>query len=264
MRKIPTLFARNPENRRHVLPEVTPGCEWVLAGEGRPTRKLDGTCVMHDDEGAWWARREVKPGKPIPPGFVTIEHDEMTGKLFGWEPIAQSAFAKYHAEAVAAAENTVNADEPWSVGTYELIGPKINGNPELYDRHWLVAHAHTETLTIDALTFDGIRDSVLRWHQADHVEGVVWHHPDGRMAKVKARDFATPAPAPTAPEPDPVADLRAAATRMRTLTGPAAEPTATLLDKTAEHIEFGSGGPGNPLIDATIDMARAITAGATR
>ena len=35
------------------------------------------------------------------------------------------------------------------------------------------------------LTFDGIRD-YLRAHD---MEGVVWHHPDGRMAKIKARDF---------------------------------------------------------------------------
>ena len=193
MRKIPTLFVRDPDDRQHVLPAVTPGCEWVLAGEGCPTRKLDGTCVMHDEHGAWWARREVKPGKDIPRCFVTVQHDEATGKLVGWEPIAQSPFAKFHAEALAAADSRVaDPGTPWTAGTYELIGPKINGNPERYDRHWLVAHHNTETLRVDALTFEGIRDSVLRWHSADHVEGIVWHHPDGRMTKIKARDFAVP------------------------------------------------------------------------
>ena len=43
MQKIPTVFQRDPSNPKHVLPEVTPGCEWVLAGEGVPTRKYDGT-----------------------------------------------------------------------------------------------------------------------------------------------------------------------------------------------------------------------------
>jgi len=33
MRKIPTLFVRDPENRANVTDEVTEGCEWVLAGE---------------------------------------------------------------------------------------------------------------------------------------------------------------------------------------------------------------------------------------
>jgi hypothetical protein len=41
----------------------------VLDGEGVATRKYDGTCVMFDGDG-WWARREVKPGKTAPAGFV--------------------------------------------------------------------------------------------------------------------------------------------------------------------------------------------------
>ena len=32
MKKIPTLLVRDPNDRAHVLDEVTPGCEWVLAG----------------------------------------------------------------------------------------------------------------------------------------------------------------------------------------------------------------------------------------
>lgn len=190
MNKIPTLFVRNPDDRRYVLPEVTPGCEWVLAGEGRPTRKLDGTCVMLDEHGNWWARREVKPGKNIPSGYQIVQHDETTGKLVGWEPMAQSSFVKFHAEAVREAdENCDDPFTPWPVGTYELIGPKINGNPERYETHWLVTHANTGTLAVDKLTFEGIREAVLRWHELDRIEGIVWHHPDGRMAKIKARDF---------------------------------------------------------------------------
>ena len=58
MKKIPTVFARDPEtNLRYVKDEVTPGCEWVFAGEGVATRKYDGTCVMFDGDG-WWARRQ--------------------------------------------------------------------------------------------------------------------------------------------------------------------------------------------------------------
>ncbi|MFI1767483.1 DUF5565 family protein [Streptomyces sp. NPDC020800] len=189
MRKIPTVFLRDPDDRRRVLPEVTPGCEWVFAGEGRPTRKLDGTCVMLDEHREWWARREVKAGKNPPPGYRPISTDPATGKTVGWEPVEQSPFASFHAEAIAAAEDCEDPWTPWPLGTYELIGPKINGNPERYDRHWLVAHATTESLHVDALTFEGIRNSVLRWHRLDHIEGVVWHHPDGRMAKIKARDF---------------------------------------------------------------------------
>lgn len=35
-------------------------------------------------------------------------------------------------------------------------------------------------------TFLGIRDFL---DENAHIEGIVWHHPDGRMAKIKAKDF---------------------------------------------------------------------------
>ena len=92
MRKIPTLFVRDEQDRRYVTAEVSPGCEWVLEGEGVPTRKYDGTCVMYDGE-RWWARREVKPGKTSPPFWRHVDSDTTTGKSVGWEPVEQSAFA---------------------------------------------------------------------------------------------------------------------------------------------------------------------------
>lgn len=195
MNKIPTLFVRDPEDRAHVLPEVTPGCEWVLAGEGRPTRKYDGSCVMFDGTD-WWARREVKPGREVPPNFVALSTDETTRKTVGWEPIGQSPFAAYVAEALGRDYGIAdhdNWDGPPSPGTYELVGPKVNGNPEEVPHHILVRHGYTPA--VDAwhlgemvLTFEGIREylkpRVLR-------EGIVWHHPDGRMAKIKRKDFAS-------------------------------------------------------------------------
>lgn len=183
MQKIPTLFLRDPDDRRYVLPEVTPGCEWVLEGEGRPTRKWDGTCTMLDDNGQWWARREVKPGKTPPPNYQTISTDEATGKTVGWEPIEQSSFAKFHAEAL---RNSA-VGKP---GTYELLGPKINGNPDDFTAHLLMPHGWavlSQRIEFEAApcTFDGLRS----WLAARPYEGIVWHHPDGRMAKLKRRDF---------------------------------------------------------------------------
>lgn len=180
MRKIPTLFRRDPDDMRRVLPEVTPGCEWVLAGEGRSTRKFDGTCVMLDDSGRWWARREVKKGKGEPPNFRLSEFDGSTGKTVGWEPIEQSPFAKFHAEALAARGR-------WGVGTYELCGPKVNGNPEGFEAHVLVRHDDIALLS-SPRDWDRLREMLL--DPAFAYEGIVWHHQDGRMAKLKVRDFA--------------------------------------------------------------------------
>jgi hypothetical protein len=180
MRKVPTLFQRDPEDMRRVLPVVAPGCEWVLAGEGAATRKYDGTCVMLDHAGDWWARREVKPGKRPPSGFLAVESDSATGKTVGWEPIGQSSFAKFHAEAVR------NDGGDFDSGTYELCGPKINGNPEAFAGHCLVPHWLAQPLEDVPLTFDGLAALLS---DGFPYEGIVWHHADGRMAKLKRRDF---------------------------------------------------------------------------
>lgn len=137
MRKIPTLFQRDWDgDRRYVLPEVTPGCEWVLKGEGVPTRKYDGTCVMYAQDG-WWARREVKAGKTAPGPFREIERDPETGKTIGWADANESGFFRYLMEALEGL-----AALPY--GTYELCGPKVNANPEGLERHTLIAHDAAE------------------------------------------------------------------------------------------------------------------------
>jgi hypothetical protein len=184
VKKIPTLYGRT-EDRKSLTDEVTPGCEWVLKGEGAPTRKYDGTCVLLNHNGAWWARRTVKPKRMPPSGFVEIERDPTTGITVGWEPISQSSFAACHADAL-------EFDGPrTTVGTYELIGPKINGNPERVERHALIRHEipHVQELnaSLDPLA---LMDLCARYGY----EGVVWHHRDRhlgdeRMAKLKVRDL---------------------------------------------------------------------------
>jgi hypothetical protein len=178
MRKIPTLFIRDVDDMRRVTRQVNPACRWVVAGEGVATRKYDGTCVLLDDAGRWWARREVKPGKTPPPNYRPVETDPNTGKTVGWEPIEQSAFAKFHAEALA-------AGIPGTPGTYELVGPKVNGNPEQVGRHVLWAHADADVLPDAPRDFDGL----ARYLGDFPGEGIVWHHPDGRMVKLKRRDI---------------------------------------------------------------------------
>ena len=182
MRKIPTIFVRDDNDRRFVTSRPHPDCDWVFRGEGVPTRKYDGTCTMYDAE-RWWARREVGAGRPVPEDFVLVQTDETTGKRVGWEPIERSPFAKFHAEALR--------DGPayWAAGTYELVGPKVNGNPERTPGHRLIEHATAAKVDLPARTFDAIRAAVLAARDIDGCEGIVFHHDDGRIAKIKARDF---------------------------------------------------------------------------
>lgn len=207
MQKIPTLFKRNPDDRSKVMPEITPGCEWVIADEGTPTRKYDGTCVLYDPDPDldhdWWARREVKADKVPPLGWRRVTPtDEATGKAIGWEPMDFSPFRKFHAEALdALRESFEDAGQPVpdpTPGTYELIGPKINGNPEDVTGHQLVVHEAAEPIwwvfgagvvVPVRVAFAMVRDHLIPDLVQIGAEGVVWNHPDGRMAKIKVRDF---------------------------------------------------------------------------
>ena len=177
MRKIPTVFVRDLKTHK-VINEVVPGCEWVVAGEGRATRKYDGTCTMFNGS-EWWARRELKPGKDAPEGFVSEGFDENTGKTVGWVPAKTSDFWPLMIEAGA------EGGHEWGAGTYELIGPKVNGNPEGLDQHFFVPHGEF-TIGDAPRDFDGLRDYLTRDFP---FEGIVWWHQDGRMAKLKRRDF---------------------------------------------------------------------------
>lgn len=178
MRKVISLYQRNYDGDRLVRDEVVPGAEWVLAGEGRATRKYDGTCCLVRD-GQLFKRHEVKKGKTPPPGFEpATEIDPETGKQQGWVAVSDTDPSdRWHREAF---ERSMS----WEPGTYELVGPKVQGNPEGFPEHVLVPHG-VEVLTMVPLSFEGIAGYLFG---AD-IEGIVWHHNDGRMVKIKAKDF---------------------------------------------------------------------------
>ena len=179
MKKIPTMFERDwAGDKSRVLNKIHPGCEWVLAGEGIATRKIDGTsCLVR--EGKLYKRREIRAGEPAPPDFELSDQDEETGKSIGWLPVTDGPEDRWHREAFAAEEARILD------GTYELIGPKIQGNPERAEKNMLVSHEATGELPSAPRTFDELK----KWFAERDIEGIVFHHPDGRMAKVKLCDF---------------------------------------------------------------------------
>lgn len=175
MKKIISLFQRNYEGDRLVRNEVVPGAEWVLKGEGIATRKYDGTCCMVKN-GNLYRRYELKKGKTSPEGFEAAqEPDKVTGDVPGWVPVGNGPSDIYHREAFKGDEID---------GTYELCGPKIQKNPEGFDKHILIPHDFAEILDAPR-TYDEIR----KWLEGKNIEGIVWHHPDGRMVKIKKKDF---------------------------------------------------------------------------
>ena len=179
MRKITSLFKRDYEGNRFVLDEVVPGAEWVLAGEGVATRKYDGTCCLVKS-GKLYKRFDALAGKTPPLGFLPAQDpDPATGHWPGWLEVGDGPEDRWHREAFTGAE----AD-----GTYELCGPKIQSNPEKLEKHVLIPHGQ-QVLQDAPRTFAELRDYLEKLE----MEGIVWHHTDGRMVKIKRRDFFKPA-----------------------------------------------------------------------
>lgn len=179
MKKIPTIFRRDPLNLKAILNEPNPSCAWVFDGEGVATRKYDGTCCLVQG-GKLYKRREIKKGNPVPPDFMQADYDEVTGKTVGWVPVDENnAEDKWHIEAYRA---------DMTDGTYELLGPRIQGNPEGSLEHKFLKHSQAQKYKDVPRTFDGLGDFLaLRT-----IEGIVFHHPDGRMGKIKKRDYGMP------------------------------------------------------------------------
>lgn len=187
MQKIISLFQRNYDGDRLVRDEIVPGAEWVVNGEGVATVKVDGTCCMVRD-GVLYKRYDAKKGKTPPNGFIPAQTpDPVTGHWPGWlavDPLNPAD--RWHTEATAP-DSPVNCGV--LDGTYELVGPKIQGNPYELTHHALWRHG-TEQVNAPR-TFAELR---AFFQEIGDIEGIVWHHPDGRMVKIKRKDFGFPWP----------------------------------------------------------------------
>ena len=148
MKKLKTLFKKDPNDLGRVIAELDPENNWVFDKGVIPTRKFDGSaCAIIDGE--LYKRYDVKKGKQVPQGAIPCQDpDPITGHWPHWVKCDVSNPAdKYFLQAFEALENKKD-------GTYEFCGPKSQGNAEHFD-----------------------------------IEGIVFHHPDGRMCKIRKSDF---------------------------------------------------------------------------
>lgn len=76
-------------------------------------------------------------------------------------------------------KNSVFTDD----GTYELIGPKVNGNPHNMSEHRLVKHGRT-VLEVER-TFDGVK----KYLEEHEIEGIVFWLDGEPVCKIKRSDF---------------------------------------------------------------------------
>jgi len=184
MKKIPTLFERVFENHhiKEVLPNVTPGMEFVLEGKGDATVKYDGSCCAMID-GKFYVRYDARKGKPIPENAIKCqeEPDPITGHLPCWIPYDETNPAhKWFGKAL---KNATAMGVKLDNGTYEAIGPHFNGNMYDLEEDTLIRHG-IHVINVPR-TFEGIRD-YLKEH---YIEGIVFWLDGEPKCKIKRSDF---------------------------------------------------------------------------
>lgn len=186
MKKIPTLFVRDPDNMKLVTEKVSPGLEWVLERWCVVREKLDGTaCAVLG--GRLYKRFTTQ--MDFPTGFIPSGPPSATvSKVPGWIPVGDGPEDQWHREAFGRYPSL-------SSGTFELIGPKVQGNPYGYmpkQLHELRRHEFVQDVAIGVVwTFKSIRNAVNDLLG----EGLVFWGPEGPVAKIKRRDFGLPWPA---------------------------------------------------------------------
>lgn len=191
MKKMTVLFAQilDDKGNRVISDRIHERAEAIFTSQDvRATIKVDGTATFLDEDGNWFSRRAVRPGKNAPEGFIPMETDPKTGITFGWEPIEGSSLHKAFKKAVTGDERP---------GTFELIGPKINGNPEGVDTDRLVPHGSAPAEGFPSVEeMDAHRDDLREFlfpffarFREQSIEGIVWWIDGEPKIKLRVKDF---------------------------------------------------------------------------
>ena len=187
MKKISTLYKKDPNDLSRVINEIAPENKWVIDGEGIPTRKFDGTATAIIG-GELYKRYDVKKGKQVPTNAIPCqEPDEITGHWPHWIKCDRNNPAdKWHF--VGFDKLCKEVPPEFIDGTYELCGEKIQGNPEKIHGTELIVHGCEILDDCTDCSFDGLKN-YLSNPELD-IEGIVFHHKnDGRMCKIRKCDF---------------------------------------------------------------------------
>ena len=204
MKKISTVFIINRETNL-ATEEVLKGNEWVVNGEGFATVKFDGSSCLIKDGFLFrrWNRKLTKKAmksksfaarkglefipdesmfRPVPEGAIKCNEtfDAKTLHWPHWVPVGEDPADLLHVEAF----ETLKVEGKVEDGTFEICGPKIRCNPHKFDSHVLLKHGDV-VVEVEDRSLEGIRAFL----EGFDGEGLVFHHPDGRMAKVRCKDF---------------------------------------------------------------------------
>ncbi|MFK8104105.1 MAG: DUF5565 family protein [Saprospiraceae bacterium] len=187
MKKIMTIFDRNWDTDRKVNAKLIVDFDFSAA---IATEKLDGMNIRLTIRQAAVVRVEkrrnpskIQKAKGITePWYVDADLDNSQDKWI-FDAVKNTDFSEVK-------------DGEWSA---EAIGENIQGNPLNLDKNIVFIFSLPElkdkiTLSNVPTEFNALKEYLATQKsvigQDTLIEGIVWHHPDGRMVKIKRKDFA--------------------------------------------------------------------------
>jgi hypothetical protein len=185
MQKISVVFKTAGKGTKdyRVLPELREGAEWILTDDCEISVKLDGTaCAIIEDR--FYKRFEYKKGIGLPPGAIKCsEYDKVDDNMMFWVPVLKTD--KWYWEGYENTKAVLGVDK-LPEGTYELIGPEINRNPENSEKHILSLHG---SIKVDIKFTDSPYNDITKYLFGRNIEGLVFKNKKtGEMLKVRKWD----------------------------------------------------------------------------
>lgn len=185
MKKILTIFKRDWQGKKGVIPEYIDGFNTEILNNAKATEKLDGTNVRITVRNHTLVRLEkrcnpskLQKHKGIEePWYIDAEQNDPQDKYI-WE----------------AAKNTdlsIIPDGEWSG---EALGPKIQGGSLDIEKHKICLFSFGQAPVFEnvPVDFNGLKNWLPKQKSkfgSGGIEGIVWHCPDGQMYKIKTKDF---------------------------------------------------------------------------
>lgn len=201
MQKIKTLFKTSYPSGL-ATNEPQDGSEWVFRGEGTATLKRDGSsCLIKNGilykrvnrklskKSAAIVKRSKDPStlnitesdfKDVRENSISCNEtfDPITFHWPYWVQVSEKNHDDLiHIAAFALLDEIVD-------GSYEICGPKFQGNPYNLDNNILIKHG-SEILDIEDRSFEGLK----RFLKDFNGEGIVFHHENGSMFKIRKKDM---------------------------------------------------------------------------
>lgn len=143
----------------------------MFNGEGMATRKIDGVNIKLED-----AKPYIRI-KPSNKDYIEAEYKpfEARDNKYIHFSIMHGAWGEKYFRCIGD-------------GIYEAYGENIRGNPERVEGYHMARVSPVDM----ALSIQGVPRTyrgIMGYLATHDIEGIVWHHRDGRMAKIKTKDF---------------------------------------------------------------------------